>query len=331
MIEHWSELLKQFPPESSIPDVDSTNCYFSPLDSDILEVTGPDSRKFLQGQTTCNMDDLGADHWMPGAICDPKGRMITSFSLYAKTPDQLLLEMNNGLAALTREAIQKYSAFFKTELIDNSSAWHVTGVSGVNAVDIISRATGLSFSQEATLQRSEDLLLIKVSDARYKLLSETEKTQQIWTKLAALAKPVTQQYWQLLDIVDGIGNVYLETSGEFIPQMLNLQARGGISFRKGCYTGQEIVARMKYLGKLKRHMYHLHLETDRAPAPGTPCFMEPEKGQQGHVVNSINLPNNTLELLAVLSDDLANAGKLFFPDSDALAFAITPLPYSLDA
>src|SRR5690606_16918756 len=110
--------------------------------------------------------------------------------------------------------------------------------------------------------------LVALSPGRSLLVVGADRAEAVWTRLAARAIPAGVPLWTLLAIRDGQGEVRPETREEFIPQMLNLQHTGAVSFRKGCYTGQEIVARMQYLGKLKRRMYRLAIPIADTPAPG---------------------------------------------------------------
>jgi folate-binding protein YgfZ len=115
----------------------------------------------------------------------------------------------------------------------------------------------------------------------------------------------------------------------FIPQMLNLQAVGGVSFKKGCYTGQEIVARMQYLGKLKRRLYRLSLDAADLPEPGTQLFAPSHNSSIGEVVLAAKAGQN-IELLAVLQAEAAEAGDLHLGTLEGPALHLLDLPYELD-
>ncbi|MNR25142.1 tRNA-modifying protein YgfZ [compost metagenome] len=115
----------------------------------------------------------------------------------------------------------------------------------------------------------------------------------------------------------------------FIPQMLNLQAIGGVSFKKGCYTGQEIVARMQYLGKLKRRLYRVQLDASKLPEPGTQLFSPSHNSAIGEVVMAANAENH-IELLAVLQAEAAEGGDIHVGALDGPALHLLDLPYQLD-
>ncbi|MCF5506148.1 folate-binding protein, partial [Pseudomonas syringae] len=128
----------------------------------------------------------------------------------------------------------------------------------------------------------------------------------------------------------GIGQVFGSTREEFIPQMINLQAVGGVSFKKGCYTGQEIVARMQYLGKLKRRLYRLTLQAEQIPEPGTALFSPVHASAVGNVVLAAQ-SGQGIELLAVLQGDAAESGHIHLGSPQGAALQMSELPYTLDS
>ena len=137
--------------------------------------------------------------------------------------------------------------------------------------------------------------------------------------------------WLLDQVRAGIGQVFGSTRELFIPQMINLQALGGVSFKKGCYTGQEIVARMQYLGKLKRRLQHLAVEGDpgELPAPGVELFSPVHNSSVGEVVLAATSADG-IELLAVVQEDAAADGRLYLGSPDGLPLSLLELPYSLN-
>ncbi len=113
--------------------------------------------------------------------------------------------------------------------------------------------------------------------------------------------------------------------------MINLQAVGGVSFKKGCYTGQEIVARMQYLGRLKRRLYRLALDADEVPAPSTGLFSPVHSTSVGEVVLAARTPENSVELLAVLQDDAVADGRISLGSAEGAPLVLLNLPYTLDS
>lgn len=280
-------------------------------DRGIIAARGPDTRKLLQGQLTCDMEQLTPGNPLTGALCTVKGRTISNFSVIATGENAVYLVCHRGLVEATLETLKKYAVFYKTELSDESDHYHCLGMAGVDP---------------GTLPG--ELVTYPVTDNRHTCLVSPDQARTLWQQLAAETTAVGLHYWQLLNIRDGLGEVRPETREEFIPQMLNLQATGAVNFRKGCYTGQEIVARMHYLGKLKRRMYHLAADATDAPAPGTPCAIAGSKANAGHVVLAEKSGRENIELLAVLTDDAAASPQLDIGDL-TLDIQVLPLPYSI--
>jgi folate-binding protein YgfZ len=135
-----------------------------------------------------------------------------------------------------------------------------------------------------------------------------------------------------MDIRAGIPNVFEDTVEAFVPQMANLQLVGGVSFTKGCYTGQEVVARMQYLGKLKRRMYHARVDAGQPPTPGTEVFSPSSDSGQGagRIVDAAASPDGGYEVLAVLQISSADANDLQLGDIDGPALQLMELPYAFE-
>ncbi|MDU8560553.1 folate-binding protein, partial [Pseudomonas syringae pv. actinidiae] len=232
----------------------------------VLAVRGVDAGKFLQGQLTCNLNYLDENTSSLGARCTQKGRMQSSFRLVFEG-DGCLLAMASELIEPQLLDLRKYAVFSKSKLTDESAAWVRFGLQDGDGALV---SLGLDLPQETgTVVRANELIAIRVSPARAELWVRAEQADTLKARLASQLAEGPLNDWLLGQIRVGIGQVFGSTREEFIPQMINLQAVGGVSFKKGCYTGQEIVARMQYLGKLKRRLYRLTLRSDEIPAPGT--------------------------------------------------------------
>jgi folate-binding protein YgfZ len=145
-------------------------------------------------------------------------------------------------------------------------------------------------------------------------------------QLLGIAAAVPLNNWQLQQIRNGVGQVFFETRESFIPQMLNLQIFNAVSFKKGCYTGQEIVARMKYLGKLKKRMFRLTSDKQQRLPPGTPVVNSDTGQVLGEIVLSALGPQH-MEMLAVVQKDAAQSASLSAIDGQGPALTRAPLPY----
>ena len=293
----------------------------------ILAVRGVDASKFLQGQLTCNLNYLNEDTSSLGARCTQKGRMQSSF--------RILLQGTDCLLAMARELIEpqlldlrKYAVFSKSKLTDESDAWVRFGLQDGDAALV---SLGLDLAQDTdSVARANELVAIRVSPGRAELWAPADQADALKLRLSEQLPESSLNDWLLGQIRAGVGQVFETTREEFIPQMINLQAVGGVSFKKGCYTGQEIVARMQYLGKLKRRLYRLSAEGSDVPAPGTPLFSPVNASSAGNVVIAAQ-SGQGIELLAVLQADAAEGGQVHLGAQDGPALQLCELPYTLDS
>jgi hypothetical protein len=293
----------------------------------ILALRGPDANKFLQGQVTCNLNYLSDSQCSLGARCTPKGRMQSSFRIVSVT-DGYLLAMANELLEAQLSDLKKYAVFSKSKLTDESQAWLRLGLNGA---DDALRSLGLELPTDAdSVVRHQELLALRLSDGRAELWVPAAQAEAIKAQLAAQLPEAPLNDWLLAQIRAGIGQVMGSTRELFIPQMINLQAVGGVSFKKGCYTGQEIVARMQYLGKLKRRLYRLELHDSQVPEPATALFSSARASSVGEVVVAAR-SGTGVELLAVLQDEAALDGHIHLGSAEGSTLSVLDLPYTLDS
>ncbi|WP_405120447.1 YgfZ/GcvT domain-containing protein [Pseudomonas leptonychotis] len=293
----------------------------------ILALRGPDANKFLQGQVTCNLNYLSDSQCSLGARCTPKGRMQSSFRIVSVT-DGYLLAMANELLEAQLTDLKKYAVFSKSKLTDESQAWLRLGLNGA---DDALRSLGLELPTDAdSVVRHQELLALRLSDGRAELWVPAAQAEAVKAQLAAQLPEAPLNDWLLAQIRAGIGQVMGSTRELFIPQMINLQAVGGVSFKKGCYTGQEIVARMQYLGKLKRRLYRLELHDSQVPEPATALFSSARASSVGEVVLAAR-SGTGVELLAVLQDEAALDGHIHLGSAEGSTLSVLDLPYTLDS
>ena len=295
----------------------------------ILAIEGPDAAKFLQGQVTCDVRELENQTTRLGAQCDLKGRMLHSFRALQPTADQILLRLNAGLIGAAQSALGKYIVFSKAKLHDRSDSCRQIGLSGPNAADLLTRHLGVPPQSPEQWTEHSGNLIIKLDEQRYECWIKPEQAEHLWQALAPDCQLGGGNIWRLLDIRAGIGEVLPSTQGVFTPQALNFQLINGVSFRKGCYTGQEIVARLHYRGKLKRHMYRVQFELGNdalLPDSGASVFNHEQKAV-GEIVMAARISGNMAEALAVIADDQLEQSYLGSQSSQKL----TPLalPYAI--
>ena len=218
-------------------------CLYPITDLAVLTVSGEDAGKFLQGQITANVYDVTETNSVLTAICNPKGRVISTFILVKAGQDFLLL-LPSSLLAIVKQVLQKYVLRSAVMLTDNSDNVCLFGFSD----------TAMTSEFLAT-QQQESVIRIQL-DQRCLVMAKPEQAIALWHGFTQQSYHVADEsQWKYLDMMAKIPWLTPDSSGHFIPQMLNIDKLGGISFSKGCYTGQEIVARTHYLGKAKRAMY----------------------------------------------------------------------------
>lgn len=285
----------------------------------VLAIRGVDATKFLQGQLTCNLNYLSDDQAGLGGRCTPKGRLVSSFRI-VRQPDGYLLAMAQELIEPQLTDLKKYAVFSKSVLADESAQWQRLGLD----------ATGFAATwPEAVLGATANSVApvtggfaIRLEDGRVEAWLGANAT------LPTLPE-VGLDVWLLAQVRAGVGQVFGATRELFVPQMINLQALDGVSFRKGCYTGQEIVARMQYLGKLKRRLYRL-ASSDAPPVVGTELFSPVHGSSVGEVVLAAPAADGC-EFLAVLQADAVEDGRITVGSSDGPNCRLLDLPYSLDS
>ena len=296
------------------------------------------SHKLLQGQVTCNLDDMTNNKHLFGAHCTPKGRAIANFYLFSTDSSQATLLLPKEQLVNVTNSLNKYAPFFRVSLQEGNTI--VLALAGANAYALCQQAMGDAPRETGQCTHSAAGSALCIDTNRLLLLIDQNHSQTIWQQLQKDAHPAGPELWSLLDIRAGIGHIQAATSEEFIPQMLNMQAVYGtnsaINFKKGCYTGQEVIARMHYLGKLKRRMYRLQVSLgDNTITAGDLCYIAEKSQSQGNIVSIAPSGSATVELLAVLTDVAAASSQMAFgPQQDnapLLDIEQLPLPYSLDA
>ena len=304
-----------------------------------ISVTGPDSQKFLQGQLTCDLVNLPDEQLTLGSHCNPKGRMISAFFALKVQQTEFVLLMPRDLIATALAALKKYAVFFKTELKDTSEENRWLALCGRDACAAASQLLSLSNSADADLlphqlrtfdHNGHQALAVGLSEHNVVLQVPAVQAADLWQKLASnSAEPTSYSQWLLQMAEAGIPLVYQSTSEEFIPQMVNLHLLGGVSFKKGCYTGQEVVARMQYLGAAKRRMYRAQIDNSELPLPGEEIFSGEGKSSVGNIVLA-SPQNGETTLLAVLTKSkVADGESLQLKDGRVLE--VLELPYDADA
>lgn len=299
----------------------------------LIAARGPETELFLQGQLTCDVRQVTPDHSLLGAFCSPKGRVLASFRLF-RQGDAYLLELPQAMVEPTLSRLRKYVLRAKTTLEDAGATLARMGVAGPHAPAALEKMLGVT-PERANDVVAGNLTVIRLPGLkpRFELHGATSDIQQVWGALGSEFTPAGAEPWRLLEILAGIPTVYPETVDAFVPQMLNLQMLEGIGMQKGCYTGQEVVARTHYLGKLKRRMYLARVDSPSPPHPGDALFSRQADASQsaGRLADACPHPDGGYAVLAVASIDCAEQGMLQLGDANGPVLRLESLPYGFEA
>ena len=249
----------------------------------LIAVGGPEATDFLQGQVSNDVRELSDTHTQLSSHCSPKGRMLANFRLLRLGESLFLLLPRSQMAGLLKR-LRMFMLRRNASIDDASDALVCCGVIGACADEVLAARVGSLPQGDNDMVRAGDAALIRVAGPvpRYLFIGPAADARALWAEAtAAGASEANPDLWALHDIRAGIPTVVPETADAFVPQMANMQLIDGVSFHKGCYTGQEVVARMQYLGKLKRRMYIAEVDTDTAPKPGDVLSAPGSKSEQG--------------------------------------------------
>lgn len=213
----------------------------------ILKITGNDSSTFLQGQLTCHVKELREDNSCFAAFCNAKGRTISTLLIF-KQAESFFLVLPTALKTKVQKKLQMYILRSDVQLIDANDDYCISGLHGLpEQLNDIKLPTN-DFAREQEL--------IKLPNSSYLMIATVKNSIRLWSEYLKKGCFVQSSWlWNYLDISAGLAWLDEESSEVYIPQMLNLDKLGGISFDKGCYTGQEVIARTHYLGKAKRGLF----------------------------------------------------------------------------
>ncbi|PIV74605.1 MAG: folate-binding protein [Rhodocyclales bacterium CG17_big_fil_post_rev_8_21_14_2_50_68_7] len=293
----------------------------------VVRAGGPDAATFLHNLVTNDVKGLASGQAQYDGLCTPKGRMLASFLLWREA-DGLLLATARDLKDALLRRLAMYVLRSKVSLSDVDAQWVLLGLAGLDAEAAAARC-GLPAPREPMgVAAFADGMVIRVGDARFQIAVRAPAAAALWDALCGVARPGGEALWRWFDIRAGIPLVVAATSEEFVPQMVNFELVGGVNFHKGCYPGQEVVARSQYLGKIKRRMVLAHLDAAAAPTPGEHLYGVKLGDQScGAVVDAVPAPGGDCDLLAVVQTSSAESGAIRLGRPDGPELRLQPLPY----
>jgi folate-binding protein YgfZ len=318
----------------------------------VIDARGPEAAAFLHNQLTNDVSGLATGAAALGGLCSPKGRLIASFLYWrqvsaaadgASASDSAAVDgVRLLISADIREAIQKRLSMFilrsKVKLIDATPELAVVGLSAPagNAAPLLT-LLGSSFDAIPDVVRGsvdgtgQTGTLIRLAESagytRFLWVMPRAELAAVLGRLDSVLSPAAASAWDWLDVNSGEARITAGTQDMFVPQMINFEAIGGVSFRKGCYPGQEIVARSQYRGTVKRRAT---LGNTAAARPGEEVFDESDPLQPcGHIVNAAPAPDGGTDCLVELKLSLAADARLHVGSIDGPLLAVRALPYAL--
>lgn len=299
-------------------------------DLSVIHVTGDEANKYLQGQITVNIDQLVQEQALLGCHCDFKGKTWNIFYALGTLNDIHLICHQQSVENSLRE-LKKYGVFSKVEIADSTNDWVFLGGAGQHLTYIIATLFNAipSIDKQVITSDSGFVMYLQSPTPRYLLMLKRGVAQAFVDEYPF---PITgAAEWNCLDIQAGIANIQEATSNQFVPQMMNMQSLEAIDFKKGCYMGQEVVARTKYLGKNKRAAFILKCDTDCHAEAGD--LLETQVGENwrrgGTVIRSASINGETW-LLAVLSNDSELGQQLRHKERPDKLFVVQPNAYTID-
>jgi len=279
----------------------------------LIEVKGEDAQKFLASLFTGDVRLVSAEKGLFTAWCDAKGRAQATFWLFVHDGAFYLL-LPKGLVKSVLTGLKLYLLRVKATLTDASNNLVRVGLSGPGMESRLAALFGAPPPGQAGDARSYGACTLMAITGqphpRWLLVGSASAVAEIWQSLLSSVSPVGRDAWSLLDILAGIPLLVPETAGEFIPQMLNIEALGGLCFTKGCYPGQEVIARLHYRGQLKRRLYPAYVASDSVPPPGTALHIEGAAESVGTVVSAARRPDGTVALLGVVKIEEKTQGEV---------------------
>ncbi len=303
----------------------------SPAGLGLVRVAGDDAGSFLHTQLTNAAEDLKAGAARLAGYCSPKGRLLATFLMW-RDAEGIMLQLSADIQAPVQKRLSMFVLRAKAKLSDVTPTHAVLGLAGAGAAKALA-AAGLPAPEIAFAEAEADAVtVIRLPDGagqpRWQLVLPAERAEALRAALAATLQDASPALWDWLEVQSGLPRIVAATQEQFVPQMINFELVGGVNFRKGCYPGQEIVARSQYRGTLKRRMWLVQGEGE-VPAPAAEIYRPEDPAQPcGMIVNAAPAPQGGWAGLAELKIDAASSA-LRLGSAEGAAVTTATLPYEV--
>ena len=320
-----------FPPRQPVASARLPLTLISLEEWALVNASGADHVSYLQGQVTLDVAALADNQHRPAAHCDAKGKMWSNLRLFHRGEGMAFIERRSLRDSQLTE-LKKYAVFAKVTLLPDDEAV-LLGVAGFQARAALAGVfDALPDAGSPVIQQDDSTLLwFNLPAERFLLVTTAAKAQELQDKLAGEAQLNDSRQWLALDIEAGFPIIDSATSAQLIPQATNLQALDAISFKKGCYTGQEMVARAKFRGANKRALFWLAGKAGVVPAANDALEMQMGENwrRTGTILAACQLDNGEVWVQAVLNNDLEADTVLRVQGDEGGKLKIQPLPYEI--
>ena len=281
----------------------------------IVEISGTDAEDFLHNQFTSDLKQLPVNTLQFSAWCNPKGRVLFNFFIL-KLKDRFFLLLPDELATQFTRRLQMFVLRADVVINDKKDELIRIGLSGVDIDKWLPDQIKTAPAVPGEICQTDELFCVRLPDKgqRFIVIGRYDVIEKLWGKLTAHITPVGTQQWELLDILAGFPWINTECTEKFLPQSLNLDELGGLSHQKGCYPGQEIIARVYHRGQVKRRLFIASVKSTTRPGTGDDLYMQGEDQSIGKILNVQPHPELAYMMLIVIEVDKAKSEQIYLKD-----------------
>jgi tRNA-modifying protein YgfZ len=305
------------------------NTFFELNNQGLISFTGEDAASFLQGQLTSDVSGLPAGRTQYSGYCTPKGRLIATFLIW-KREGEILIQLPAELRESVQSRLSKYVMRSRVKVADASTRFVLFGLAGIRTEDTVRALIGRVPEEMHAIAAANELEVTRLPIDRSLILVARTRADVLRTALASHAAPGDPEGWTALDVEAGVAVITVQTSEKYVPQMVNLDLVGGVSYSKGCYPGQEIVARTHYLGQQKQRMYRIRVPAGNALSVGDSLYSKAFGDQASGSIVSLGAGGSAgCVALAVIQRRSVEEGAIHLGRANGPRVEPLSLPYSL--